>query len=90
MAARVIKEYVELRDGYRFILREDNYDKRLSKFQNLFEVAWYDFPNLKPDQVEIVQYGGERYKRTMGIEFTVQVDTIPEGYEKRPQVELTL
>ena len=85
----MIKEYVKLAAGHHFIIRKDSYDNRLSAFDELYEEAQQDFPNLRRSDAQITHYSGERYKRTWGIEFTLP-DEPPEGYTQIKEVELTL
>jgi hypothetical protein len=50
-----------------------------------------DFPELADGDIEIKQYGGERYKRTFGIEFIAPRDRpIPDTYQPIAQLEKTL
>lgn len=92
--AMIIKEYCKLRahlmdQPIRFILRREDYSHRLNKIIELYDEARRDFPNLPLADVEIVQYGGRRYRRTFGIEFTLDTP-IPAGYVEVAQVEDTL
>lgn len=85
---RIIKECV----GHDCILREDNYDTSLAKITRLFNEARRDFPQLREAQVRIVFYGGDRYSRTLGIEFTAPVSQgpIPDSYRRRHRHEVSL
>jgi hypothetical protein len=72
------------------VLRTDNYVHTLAHFLELFEEAKKDFPELKPEDVEIVHYGGERYAKTFGMEFEIPKGKIcPAAYAKIEQVEMT-
>ena len=87
----IIKEYKKSETSIRVILREDNYDNRLSKFINLFGIAQSDFPSLPESNAEIIHYGGDRIKRTFGIEFSVVLSmSIPADYVEIKTLELTL
>ena len=89
----VIAEYCKVasNDSFRVILREDNYDSRLSKFLELFEAAKSDFPFISESDINLVHYGGDRYKRTFGLEFSVPDSTsIPDIYVEIHSLEMTL
>ena len=85
------KEYILLRDGTvkRIMLRENNYNSSLEKFDRLWNIIVEDFPEVKRSDVEIVQYGGRFYKYTFGIEFNVRGE-IPEDYHFIKNPEFTL
>ena len=71
------------------VLRTDSYIHTLAHFLELFEEAKKDFPGLKPEEVEIVRYGGIRYAKTFGIEFRIPTGkTCPAAYAKIEQVEM--
>lgn len=77
----IIKEYCRLAQegSNRFILRLPHYGHSLSHILGLFKEAQEDFKavidphGLDIAQIQVVQYGGERYKRTYGIEFSLNV-----------------
>ncbi|MFH1207532.1 MAG: hypothetical protein V1668_02910 [Patescibacteria group bacterium] len=87
----LIEEFCPTGSGPRIILRTRSYWHTLDYFQFLFKVALNDFPEIKPEDVEIIQYGGGCVKRTFGIEFNVKDGTaIPGNYKQIAQVELTI
>lgn len=61
---------IKERCGHHHVIRSNHYGHRLSFFEELFAAARVDIPTLAPDDVEVVQFGGIRYKRTWGIRFT--------------------
>lgn len=66
----IIKEYCERNDTV--VLRRDDYAHSAADIYDLLEEAERDFPFEDDDGIlnaKIVVYGGERYKRTYGIEF---------------------
>ncbi len=75
----------------RFIIRTNTYSNSLFYFNTLFEEAKKDFPDIKPDDVEIIHYGGRRYKGTFGIEWSESI-TIkrPKEYREISNTEYTL
>jgi len=83
---RIIKEYCEHNNTV--ILRTDCYSKRLSSILELFETAKIDFPFLKVNDVEVIYYAGERYKRTYGIEFLAQ--DAPTNYLRVNSLEFSM
>lgn len=90
-AQRVIREVVCGPYNNRFILREDNYDDRLDKFNALFELARQDFPHLSPNFVDVKHYGGDSHKRQWGIEFAMHDKFgVPAGYTQINEVLPTL
>lgn len=87
----MIKEYCkQTGDNLRFILRLRHYGSDLATITELFNEAKKDFPNLSPADAEIVQYGGERYKRTFGIEFAGPKASVPADYAEVKNLELKL
>lgn len=75
-------------DGY-CVIREDNYSNSVGKILRLLALAQADFPTLKPDHINVVRYGGTRYKGTIGLEFIAPA-TIPTHYRRIPELELTI
>lgn len=60
------------------------YGSPFSKFVGLVAEARKDFPNLKDEDIEVVQFGGSHHKRFWGIEFSfAKADNlnIPTTYE---------
>ena len=72
------------------VIRTDTYVHSLEHILNLFNTARQDFPDLKPKDVKVVQYGGRRYARTFGIEFEKPREIeVPEEYDHIQQLEYT-
>ncbi len=84
---KFIKEYAK--SAKRCIIRTDCHGSKLSFFDELWVVAKSDFPELTREEVDVVHYGGKRYKGTFGIEFKF-TGTPPNDYVHVEQVELTL
>lgn len=75
------------------VIRSNTYGSSLEKFQRFFEIAKETFPKLEPRDIKITQYGGERYKRTFGIEFVVDKkikSLVQHGYRDIEELESTL
>jgi len=73
------------------VLRTDTYVSLLTHFDKLFAQAKKDFPTLERDAIRIVQFGGERYRYTFGIEFNLPESAkIPKGYSELKKLEYTL
>lgn len=53
----------------KYVIRLSHYGKRFPVLQGMVAEALRDFADLQTDDIEIVVYSGQRYKRTMGIEF---------------------
>ena len=85
---KIIKEYAT--KNCICVLRSDCYGSSLMYFAKLLAVAQKDFPGLTLKEVEVRQYGGERYKYTFGIEFSRPEDIVPDSYSRIKQVEFTL
>ena len=66
----IIKEYCEEVNKYE--IRTNTYVHTWEYFNTLINEAKKDYPTLKENEVEIVQFAGECYKRTYGIEFKVE------------------
>jgi hypothetical protein len=64
---KIIKEFCKAADVC--VIRTDSYAHNLEHILNLCSEASRDFPELEPDMIQVVQYGGDRYARTFGIEF---------------------
>jgi hypothetical protein len=67
------------------IIRNNHYGNGMDVFEGLYLEALKDFPKLKRSDVRIVQYAGERYARTFGIEFPAT--SAPATYERIEQLE---
>lgn len=88
---KIIKEYVPTQKI--IILRSNTYASNLQYFLNLLDEARKDFPqiDLKPEDIEIVHYGGRHYRRTFGIEFRNDKEVeVPEEYFRNRKTELVL
>lgn len=87
----IIKEFVRTTTGVIIILRTRTYGSSLQYLNGLYRVALRSFPGIEQQNVNVIQYGGERYKRTFGIEFFVPPGTeIPADYEERDNAEVEL
>ena len=74
----------------RIIIRTNCYSSMFSHFVMLKAELDKDFPDAEIDP-EIKQYGGRRYKRTFGIEFTLSAgSSVPRVYKKIREVEYIL
>ncbi len=94
---KIIKEFVdhEKRDKrfktIVFIVRTTLYDDSIQYFLDLLEILKKDFPDLDTNDIKSLVYGGMFYKRTRGLEITIDKPVkIPEEYEERSQVEYAL
>ncbi len=75
-----IKQYRKNEHNTVFVIRaRRSYDKRLSFFLSLYNVARADFSDLQPDECEVVQCAGERIKGMHSLEFERDCDP-PDGY----------
>lgn len=80
----IIKEYTD----NHAIIRTTTYAHSLLHFQELFDIAKKDFPNLDSKDVSITKYAGKRYKGTFGIEFTCPLFVkIPDDYVEIDHLE---
>jgi len=52
----------------------------LEKAMEMFEAAKKDFPTLDHCDVDVVKFGGDSYRGTMGIEFRSPVEVAPDGW----------
>lgn len=66
------------------------YDHTLALILYLFKIAKNDFKELKPEDVAIVLYGGDRIKGTWGIEFLKDESVVPKTYSRVDQLEYKL
>ena len=86
----IIREYVEQENGKKlFIIRTNTYAKTLGHLIYLYDIATSDFPNLLYQQCYVQYYGGQRYKRTYGLEFNLDAE-VPLHYQKISELELVL
>jgi hypothetical protein len=86
---RIIKEYCE---GARVcIIRNASYGFTVQDALELIEIVKKDFPSVDLDDANIVKYGGNRYKYTLGIEFPISKSTpVPNDYLVVESLEMTL
>lgn len=82
----IIKEFCKNHTGCIFVLRAKTYACTLEHFVMLHREAEKDFGHISPQDVKIVMYGGDRYRRMMGIEFTGTQEP-PVGYSERELIE---
>ena len=66
----------------------DHYSHSLAWLNSLVSEAMHDYPGLKPEEINVVIYGGERIKHVLGIEFLTTYHT--QDYDVIHQPELTL
>ena len=72
------------------IVRNRYYGSALSRFQGFYAIACQTFPDLKPENVQVVHYGGSRHAGTYGIEFNVgDITEAPEGWSPIESLEYT-
>ena len=84
-----IKEYTPTKNGYRFVIRRRDYGSNMRHLLELYDQARADFADISTDQLDVVHYGGQRFKHTYGLEFN-STDEPPEGYERIEQLEMVL
>jgi hypothetical protein len=99
---QIVKEFVprnpeDMRSAGKLIIRASNYGSSLDKFDGFFDTMAADALTFEPpieldrEDVEIVQYGGDRYKRTFGMEVSIpEGHVIPEEYRRLQSATLTL
>jgi len=86
---RIIKTAcLNVNGEYLVSLRGDHYSHRFTWVNSLVAEALHDYPHLKPEEINVVIYGGERFKRVLGIEFLMSYHT--QDYDVIHQPELTL
>lgn len=97
----IVKEFVPRdpeveRSAGRLIVRAENYASSLAKFDEFFKIMAADMLTFEPpieldrEDVEIVQYGGERYRHTFGMEVTIpEGHAVPENYSRLCMTEPT-
>lgn len=72
----------KLKSRFTFLIRTNCYSSMLDHFLWLLEEAKKDFPELKPEDVEIKEYGGRSFAGTFGIEWTMDRKGHPRKYSK--------
>ena len=73
----------------RVVLRTRTYARDLGYILMLYAEAKKDFPELTPEQVNVVHFGGQHYAKTDGIEFEVNLSNVPKTYSEIAQLEFT-
>ena len=62
------------RDGHSMtpvcVIRSRHYSSQLVYLNDLFEIARLTYPTLEMNDCKVVQYGGQSYAGTFGLEFT--------------------
>lgn len=88
--AKIIKEYADMPvvGNRRFCIRMSGYGRTLQAILELWEIAKADFPQLTMEDVEIMYYAGDRFARTYGLEFGLDVKP-PDGYKEISELERT-
>jgi len=62
---------------------KDNYGRSLSKLLEMFREAKSDFPELKEEDVDVIDIVGPTNSRLIGIKFNLKKgDKVPSSYEK--------
>ena len=65
------------------IISDDKYGRSLSKIMEMFREAQSDFPELKEEDVEVIDIVGPTDGRLIGIRFDVKKGKkVPSSYEK--------
>lgn len=86
----------EAKSGGRLIIRATNYGSSLDRFDTFYELLSQEAASFEPpieigrDDVEIVQYGGVRYKGTFGLETSIpDGHVVSDSYTRVARSELT-
>lgn len=75
----------------RCVVRADTYNGTFAHVERLVAAAREDFPELESDRIEVVKFGGQHYKRTVGIEFDIQDgQAVPPTYQPISSMEFIL
>jgi len=83
---KIIKECTDRH----IVLRTNHYTSTLDCFDMLFAEAKKDFPALERKDVTVSHCGGEKYRKTFGIEFEhPNKGEVPDGYFQINQLEQT-
>jgi hypothetical protein len=96
--SQVIKEIRLTRvvDGYTHssvsVLRGTHYGGSITAINKWVAIAKETYPELSDDSIRVVQFGGDSYRGTFGIEFNTPGDglTAPDGWAIIPELEKTL
>lgn len=83
---QIIKEVCTIDKNQKCVIRNNTYGSSLELLNSLFQKAKEDFPKLEENEVNVVQYGGQRYKGTFGIEFDAP-DKVPDSYQNIQNLE---
>lgn len=86
---KIIKEVCIGETSTRCVIRTNTYARNLEHINELLKIAQRDFPNLIAKEVDLVVYGGERYAKTLGIEFNPP-SVVPNTYEAINRLEAVL
>lgn len=97
---RVVKSWKwEIGDMYQYVgpvhqnhrvcgIKPNNYSSRIPQILKMVELAKQSFPSLKDEDIHVVAYDGDRWKRQVGIEFLLPADTkIPDGWNELHRLE---
>lgn len=74
------------------VVRSNCYGSRMQYIKKLISAAKETWPQLDEDIVRIVQFAGDRYARTYGIEFQCpdqEVSVPPNGWREIAELEFT-
>ena len=80
---KIIKEFVlnERYETIHFTVRTKWYNDSVQYWLDLIDILKKDFPDADLNKVKSVVYGGDCYKKTRGIELTLDKPVkIPDGY----------
>lgn len=72
------------------VVKTSTYGKSLAYVKELAKAAREIFPDLKDENIQIVFFGGDRYKRQCGIEFPADTTIVPEGWQEISELEMLL
>ena len=65
-----------------FGIKTNTYSSSIPLIMNMVEIAKHDFPGLTDEDIHVVAYDGDRWKRQMGIEFSININhPVPEDYK---------
>jgi hypothetical protein len=78
------------RNQSRVSIRANHYGSSLAHFKAMFAELKKDFPAARPDQIEVVLYGGSTFKDMWGIEYDVKNSSaVPASYVRWNNLEIT-
>ncbi len=85
---RYVKQWTEQQysKGVLIVLRFDHYGHTMKMLQEIYAEAEKDFAGLRPENVEVIQYGGDRISGYWGLEFQWLGD-VPPTYEHTDIIE---